>query len=64
MIRDINVKRVEFPACGQRLMDKEIDASGRVHVKCTKSKHVWQVNLRTDEFKLISGKAIPRREGA
>jgi len=58
MIKEARTMRVECPACGCRLMDKEEDATGKIQVKCTKSKHVWQVDLSTNKFKLISGKPI------
>lgn len=63
MNREAIVTRVECPACGHRLMDKKDGAVGKVQVKCQKSKHVWEVDLGTDEFKLISGRPIPRRQG-
>lgn len=63
MNKEAIVTRVECPACGHRLMDKKDGAVGKVQVKCQKSKHVWEVDLGTDEFKLISGRPIPRRQG-
>lgn len=64
MLKETKFIRVECPACGHRLMDKEENATDKVQVKCIKSKHVWEVDFGTDDFKLISGKPIPRREGA
>lgn len=64
MTKEAIVTRVECPVCGQRLMDKEENATGKVQVKCSKCKKVWEVDLGTNEFKLISGKPIPRRKGA
>lgn len=63
MIQDATLFRVICPACGHRLMDKKEGATGEIQVKCMKSKHVWEVDLGKDAFKLISGKPIPRRQG-
>lgn len=58
MKKETNVKRVECPACGSRLFDKEIDALGHTREKCKKCKRIWRIDLQTDEFNLIGGKAI------
>lgn len=63
MIKEANMMRVECPACGHRLMDKKEDATGKIQVKCNKSKHVWEVDLGTNDFELISGRPIPRQQG-
>lgn len=63
MIKKTNVKSVECPACGNRLLDKVEGAKGSVQPKCQRCKRVWETDLSTNECKLISGKPIPRREG-
>ncbi|MFZ3578832.1 hypothetical protein [Virgibacillus sp. DJP39] len=64
MIEKSSVIRIECPVCGHRLMDKGREAYGTVQAKCGKCRRVWTVDLGLDEFNLVSGKAIPRREGA
>ena len=62
MIKEAIVTRVECPGCGHRLMDKGEGASGIVQAKCSRCKRVWEMDLATDDFKLIGGKPIPRRK--
>lgn len=53
MIKDANVTRVECPRCGNRLCDKEKEASGPVRQKCQRCKRVWRVELGTNKFTLL-----------
>lgn len=64
MTSKTNIRRVECPVCSNRLLDKVEGARGLVQSKCQRCKRVWEVDLDTSEFKLLSGKAIPRRYGA
>ena len=64
MTQDSNLKRVECPACGNKLLDKGEGARGPVQPKCFKCRRIWEVELDTNSCKLIKGKPIPRREGA
>lgn len=63
MIKEASITRVECPACGYRLFDKGVQASGPVQTKCTRCKRVWEVELATDEFKQVSRKPKARRKG-
>ncbi|MBU9723092.1 MULTISPECIES: hypothetical protein [Bacillaceae] len=56
MLKETVLLRVECPECRQKLMDKAEDASGKVQPKCSRCRNVWEVDLGTNEFKLISKK--------
>lgn len=55
------IEIMECPSCGKRLFDKEEGASGFTREKCHVCKSTWRVNLESNEFKLIAGKAVQRR---
>lgn len=64
MKKESNLIEVHCPGCGNKLLEKGKNASGPVQPKCFRCRRVWEVDLGTNKIKFISGKPIPRREGA